>query len=142
MEDEEDNVLALNCAFYEALEQLDMDAMAGLWTQSDQDICIHPGWDILAGWRAVRESWRAIFANTDYMKFGVSDVRVLLYGDLARVCCIENIYTLAGTQLVRSRVAATNVFLRTTSGWRITLHHGSPMAGTSFVETGDTEEFH
>jgi ketosteroid isomerase-like protein len=121
-------VRGANEAFYEALEQLDMHAMTRIWTRGALDICIHPGWPPLSGWTDVQESWRAIFTNTTFMKFSISETSVQVFGDVARVTCLENIFSLSGGTRMHSQVAATNLFVLGPQGWRITLHHGSPVA--------------
>jgi uncharacterized protein (TIGR02246 family) len=137
MTDDEREVHEANARFYRALEELDYDAMASVWAKRDEDVCIHPGWAVLEGWHAVRESWRAIFAGTEFMRFAISDARVQVLGEVARVTCVENIWSLADGRSVHSQVAATNLFVRSDGGWRITLHHGSPIAGSTTVAEGD-----
>ncbi len=127
-------------AFYAAFAGLDIAAMGAVWARRDNDLCIHPGWEILEGWPAIRESWRAIFANTGFMRFQATDVRVEVVGDVARVTCVENIFTVAGVHTAHSQVAATKVLHRTADGWRITLHHGSPMAMHHSVQEVDPDE--
>jgi hypothetical protein len=122
-----ESVLAQNDAFYRAIESLDDQAMAVCWTQSDADVCIHPGWPILRGWDAVVASWRAIFAGTTYMRFVVSDVHVELQDDTAQVTCLETLYSISPMGTAQAQVAATNVYVRTADGWRMRLHHGSPV---------------
>lgn len=133
-------VLAAVDAFYAALQGLDFPAMCALWAQRPQDVCVHPGWEVLHGWPAIRESWRAIFANTGFMRAWASEVQVELLGDLARVTNVENLMTVAGAQTAHSQVAATNLFLRTPDGWRMILHHGSPVAMRHSVAELDPDE--
>ncbi len=133
-------VLAAVDAFYAALQALDLKAMGEVWARREQDICVHPGWEILEGWPLIRESWRAIFANTGFMRAYASEVRVELIGDLARATNVENLMTVAGAQTAHSQIAATNLFLRTEQGWRMILHHGSPMALRHSVEEVDPDE--
>jgi uncharacterized protein (TIGR02246 family) len=121
-------VLQVNQRFYQAFENLDLEAMAGVWAQRSTDICIHPGWNILTGWEEIRASWTAIFANTGYMRFQASDVDVEIVGEVARVTCIEHIFSVAQGLTVHSQVACTNVFLLVDGNWRMALHHGSPVA--------------
>ncbi|MEL6346419.1 MAG: nuclear transport factor 2 family protein [Myxococcota bacterium] len=123
-----DAALAANQAFYDAFNQMDMDAMADIWSQRSEDTCIHPGWELLRGWPAIRNAWRVIFANTDYNRIGLTDLTIEVIGAVARVQCVENLYTVVGDQTIHSQVAATNILVRTTIGWKITLHHGSPIA--------------
>ena len=89
-------VTAANERFYRAFESLNVEQMAGVWVQDDTAQVIHPGWRIKLGWDEVRDSWAAIFANTRYMEFHLTDVHVLVSGPWARVTCVENLRSVAG----------------------------------------------
>jgi ketosteroid isomerase-like protein len=95
---------------------------------------VHPGWPVLRGRGHVMRSYALIMANTDYMQFFLTDVEASVAGDTAIVTCSENILSggpaepdgSAG-ELVGGLVVATNVFRRTSDGWRMWSHHGSPV---------------
>ncbi len=127
---DETAVVAANQAFYDAFSALDLDRMEAVWSARPSDVCIHPGWDIHRGWLTIKESWRAIFAGTGYMRFEVTEAAVQIQGDVAQVTCIENIYAVNGPVTHHSKVACTNLFARLEGAWRLTLHHGSPIATT------------
>jgi ketosteroid isomerase-like protein len=57
-----------NERFYRAFESLEIERMAALWVQAERAKCVHPGWELLEGWEAIRQSWEGIFAHTDYMR--------------------------------------------------------------------------
>jgi ketosteroid isomerase-like protein len=116
-----------NDRFYRAFESLDIKQMEAMWVQTDRAKCIHPGWELLEGWDAVRQSWAAIFANTAFMRFVITDVSVHLYGHVAWVTCLENLTdAVESTQI--SRVLATNIYEQNTDeDWYIVHHHGSPI---------------
>jgi len=122
-------VIAANEAFYEAFEALDIDRMATCWQQDDHVRCIHPGWDVMVGWPQVSRSLMAIFANSGYIQFFLTDVHVQVDHELAWVTCAENI--LSGAQareeMQGAKVLATNVFRRVDGTWRMVHHHGSPV---------------
>jgi len=118
-------------SFYDAFNEMSLEAMASSWSQRDEDVCVHPGWEILRGWRSIRESWRVIFANTGYTRVRLSDLTLDQVGDAAWVCGVENLYTVIGQHTFHSRVAAVNVLIRTSEGWKVTAHHGSPIATDS-----------
>ena len=126
----QDEVLAqirrANEQFYRAFESLDVERMAAVWMQTDRAKCVHPGWDLLQGWEAVRQSWAAIFANTDYMQFVITDVAVHLYGHVAWVTCVENLTDAVDVTRI-SRILATNVYERSGDAWYIVHHHASPV---------------
>jgi len=137
MEPDVIEILEANAAFYRAFESMDFETMASIWNKDESDICIHPGWEILHGWDEVRESWRAIFASATYIRFDLTEVEVARIGDVARVTCVENLYTVNEGATSHARVAATNLWLLTPGGWRLSLHHGSPMAHLVEIDEDD-----
>jgi ketosteroid isomerase-like protein len=99
--------------------------MEAVWAH-DQDVgCVHPGWPMLTGWSAVRESWRAIFANTEEMRFTLSDVRVGAGRDLGWVTCTENILSDVQGRVSVTAILATNLFTRAGGRWLMVHHHAS-----------------
>ena len=127
-------VLEANSDFYRAFESMDFESMERIWNKDDSDVCIHPGWEILRGWPEIRESWRAIFASDSFMRFDITEVEVVRVGETARVTCVENLYTIQDGVTHRARVAATNLWVLSAQGWKLSLHHGSPMAHGIEVE--------
>ncbi|MEU1279348.1 nuclear transport factor 2 family protein [Streptomyces sp. NPDC005805] len=134
-----------NTAFYEAMERGDFDRLSELWL--DEGIsCVHPGWPVLSGRGEVLRSYALIMANTEYIQFFLTDVKVSVAGDTALVTCTENILSGGPAEeagelgpLVGQLVVATNVFRRTPDGWRVWSHHGSPvLAETDSDEDEDT----
>jgi uncharacterized protein (TIGR02246 family) len=124
------SVREVNSAFYAALEACDLDAMADLWEHSDRVSVTHPGWPMLRGWAKVAGSWDAIFRNTAYIQFVLTDEQVVVSGDTAWVTLDENILQSAGSdELSGSRATATNVFVRERGEWLMVVHHSSPVAG-------------
>jgi ketosteroid isomerase-like protein len=121
-----EQVKRANERFYRAFESLDSARMAAMWVQAERAKCVHPGWSLLSGWEAIRQSWEAIFANTEYMRFVITEVVVHLYGNVAWVTCMENLSDAPDT-LQMAHILATNVYEQTTDGWRIVHHHASPV---------------
>jgi len=123
-------VEAANVEFYAAFESADLDRMALAW-DDDPVTCVHPGWSALRGRSHVLRSWAVIMANTVYIQFFLTDVQTTVDGDVAVVTCTENILTGddddGGVGLESARVMATNVFRRRAAGWRLFVHHGSPV---------------
>ncbi|AZM54661.1 DUF4440 domain-containing protein [Streptomyces sp. WAC 01529] len=163
-----------NTAFYEALERGDFDKVSDLWLDSEADTvsddpdtdddrtdenaehaersadgdavsCVHPGWPVLTGRGEVLRSYALIMANTEYIQFFLTDLKVGVAGDTALVTCTENI--LSGGPppegggelgpLVGQLVVATNVFRRTPDGWKLWSHHASPVLAETDDEEGD-----
>src|SRR4051812_33475641 len=119
------DVLAANQAFYDAHERRDMDAMRSVWEHSNRVVCVHPGWSILRGWPAVEESWRRILDGPGRNQFILTNGSVTVTGDLAWVTLDENLIAGATT----GTIAATNLFARSEAGWKLVVHHASPVVG-------------
>jgi uncharacterized protein (TIGR02246 family) len=125
----------LNAEFYAAFEAGDLDRMAQVWAE-DKDaggtvVCVHPGGPMVRGRGAVLRSWALIMANTSYIQFVLTDVLTQISGDIAVLTCAENIITASDDEgagfAAGGNVATTNAFVRTGGGWRLWLHHGSPV---------------
>lgn len=117
-------ILKANDRFYLALSQADLGLMSQVWNQSDEVYCIHPGWDRLEGWQAIRKSWEAIFSNQGQCPIAASAAKVNLCGDMAWVNCFEHIAT-PETDVQIIRTMCTNVFQRIDGDWKLIIHHAS-----------------
>ena len=127
-------VRAANDRFYEAFSTLDIHRMDAVWDHGEHVACVHPGWEILVGWEAVRESWITIFQNTERMQFRLTNQRVVVSGSVAWVLNTENILSTVGGTAMVGRVHATNIFRRQGETWLVVHHHGSPAVGTPAEE--------
>jgi ketosteroid isomerase-like protein len=129
----DDETLAVeeaNLRFYRAFESMDIAEMERVWVRRDYTCCVHPGWGLLEGWDAVRQSWHTIFTNSGEMRFSLSDVRARVDGGLAWVICTENILSEVRGTIAVTALLATNVFERHGPEWLIVHHHASHiMAG-------------
>ena len=127
-----------NAAFYAAFEAADLDAMTELWMDDPETMCVHPGALPVRGTAAINRSWAVIMANTPYIQFFLTDVESSVLGDVASVTCTENVLTAAERSeeagFNGAKAVASNVFVRTADGWRLWIHHASP------VLSGDTHD--
>ncbi|NUW32570.1 nuclear transport factor 2 family protein [Nonomuraea sp. SMC257] len=138
----------VNQDFYTAIEAGDLDRMTEIWAEDaadEQVTCVHPGWSLLTGRSEVLRSWALIMANTTYIQFVLTDVSTTVLGDVAVLTCVENILT-AGDEgessFAAGKVVASNVYVRTPQGWRLWMHHGSPVLQGDDDEEEDGELEH
>ena len=124
-------VESVNTAFYESIESGDLDAMQALWLDDPDAVCVHPGAAPVRGTRPIQRSWALVMAHTQYIQFFLTDVEVSIRAGIASVTCTENVLTgdeRTGPDVFGGgRAVATNVFVRTADGWRLWIHHASPV---------------
>ena len=119
-------------AFYQAFEAKDIEAMMATWADDEEIVCVHPGGPRLVGYDAVRASWERIFAAEGRIAFRLTEAVVIETVGLAMQSALEEIH--AGEGAAQVAAIATNVLMRTPSGWRMVCHHGSASPPVAPVE--------
>jgi uncharacterized protein (TIGR02246 family) len=111
--------------FYEALREADIDKLMAVWSDDDDIVCVHPGGQRAIGARAIRASFEAIFERGG-IPVQAGHVRRTRSLDAAVHNLVETV-TIPSTEGAQAGyVVATNVFIKTTHGWRLVAHHASP----------------
>jgi ketosteroid isomerase-like protein len=131
-------IAAANEAFYQAVEEGDLDTLRELWVDgdfADAAHCVHPGQPAVHGRGKVLMSWTLVMSRLSYLQFFITDVRIVVAGDMAVVTCAENVLTELDQgeegSLAGGRAEATNVFRRVADGrWQLLAHHSSPVFPT------------
>ncbi|HEU0200518.1 MAG TPA: nuclear transport factor 2 family protein [Burkholderiaceae bacterium] len=121
---------ALECeeAFYEALQAGDADAVADLWLDDGDVCCVHPGRPRLLGHAAIKASWAAIL-NGGPLRVRVAARKVVETPTLTMHNLVEEVVVVHEREQQLVHVIATNAYVKTPAGWKMVLHHGSPVAG-------------
>jgi len=128
-------------AFYEAFMKHDLEAMMAVWADDDEVYCVHPTGPRITGVAQVRESWRAIFASAQNVRFQVREQHLLQ----AMMVSIHSVYehiSVSGGTRARGSVLATNIYMRTERGWRMMVHHASPAPAVEEVEPRRVKTLH
>ncbi len=113
-------------AFYDAFERADLAAMMAVWAADDDVVCVHPQGPRLVGFDAVRASWTQIFAAGMALRIRTVDARRTQGATLA-VHSVVEMLSAAGEQGPSPPVSATNIYVLTENGWRMIVHHASPL---------------
>lgn len=114
-------------AFYAALARADLDALMALWADDEEIVCIHPGAARLIGHAAIRASFETIFERGS-VQIHPTQLHATHTMATAVHSVIEQV-TKTSDAMPEVHILATNVYLKTPHGWRITMHHASVAAG-------------
>lgn len=111
--------------FYEALQRGDIERLMAVWSDDEDISCVHPGGPRMVGAAAIRSVFESMFAN------GAINARPEKVRRLQTHACsvhsvLEHIHLMTADGPQSGWVIATNVYVKTTQGWRLVAHHASP----------------
>lgn len=119
--------------FYEALQHGELDRLMEIWADEDEVSCVHPGGPRVVGLAAIRTAFETVFRQGP-IAVTPERVRRLHTGDTAIHQVLERVQVEGADGVQSAWVIATNVYLKTSQGWRMVLHHASPGTGHDIQE--------
>ena len=93
--------------------------MMAVWAEDEEIICVHPGGPRLSGPDEVRSSWARIFSAGAGPRVHITQ-QVAVTAMMIAVHSVHENFTVEGDARAQVPVIATNVYLRTAAGWRMT----------------------
>lgn len=127
----------VEAAFYDALQNADIEKLMACWADEDDIVCIHPGGPRVVGPVAIRATFEAMFANGS-IRAWPQHVRKTVSVASAVHNLLERVEVLTPEGPREAWVIATNVYHRTAQGWRMVAHHASPGTSSEIQEVSDT----
>ena len=121
----EGNADDVEAAFYDALQNGDIDKLMTCWADEDEIVCIHPGGPRIVGGIAIRATFEAMFSNGS-IRAWPERVRRTQGAASAVHNVLERVEVLGPEGPTMAWVIATNVYHKTTQGWKLVAHHASP----------------
>jgi len=115
----------LEAAFYDALQNADLERLMACWADDDEVVCVHPGGARLIGLGAIRSAFEAMF-NNGSVRVRAEGVRKIEALGSAVHSVRERVELLTPEGPMEAVVIATNVYHKTAQGWRLVAHHASP----------------
>lgn len=122
--------------FYEALRDGDVDRVMAVWADEEDIVCVHPGGARVVGPLAVRAAFEAIFAGGQ-LAVHPEHVKVVQAMGSAVHSVLERIDVVTVEGPRTGWIVATNVYVKTSLGWRMVAHHASPGAPDELPELGE-----
>lgn len=117
---------AAETAFYAAFEARSLDAMMAVWAHDDSIACIHPLSAPLDGRAAVAAGWQSMFEAAGQFRIQVETAHEIR--EAGHVIRVVREYLIIGQETEpRPPILATNVLRKEADGWRMVLHHASPL---------------
>ncbi|MCZ8254095.1 MAG: nuclear transport factor 2 family protein [Polaromonas sp.] len=127
----------IEAAFYEALQNGDIEKLMACWGDEDDIVCVHPGGARLVGPAAIRATFDAMFSNGTIRAQPIK-VRKVETMSASVHSVLERIEVLTEEGPRHAYVIATNVYHKTAQGWRMVAHHASPGTPREMQEVSET----
>ena len=137
IETDRELILDVNSRFYKALGTRDLELMGTVFVHDERAGCTHPGWVMLEGWEAIRQSWENVFDPEDQLDIKLHNVTVDIEGDAAWVSCIQELTYIKRDPIMMNVSVSTNIFEKNESGWRMVIHQASPVPISTQEEDRD-----
>jgi uncharacterized protein (TIGR02246 family) len=137
IETDRELILDVNSRFYKALGTRDLELMGTVFVHDERAGCTHPGWVMLEGWEAIRQSWENVFDPEDQLDIKLHNVTVDIEGDAAWVSCIQELTYIKREPIMTNVSVSTNIFEKNESGWRMIIHQASPVPISTQQEDRD-----
>lgn len=115
-------------AFYEALQNGDIDKLMACWADEDDVVCVHPGGARVVGVAGVRATFEAIFRQGSIQVWPEQIRKVESLGSAVHNL-VERLEVMTADGPGEAFAIATNVYHKTAQGWRMVAHHASPGNG-------------
>ncbi len=116
------SVTDANQAFYRALEDRDIGAIARIWFNDDSVRCTQPNGVLLRGWEEVRRGFEQLFSSDRPHRIELSQVYAEESDALAYVSLVEKV-AMPQSSRPRREHSATNLYRNVRGQWLLTNHH-------------------
>ena len=115
----------LEQAFYEALNNGNLEQLMACWAEEDEIVCVQPGGARLIGPGAIRSAFEILFARGG-IQAQVQQVHRIDALASAVHHLVERVAVATPQGERTAWVTVTNVYHKTPQGWRMVAHHASP----------------
>ena len=127
----------VEAAFYDAMQAGDIEKLMACWADEDEIVCVHPGGPRVVGPGAIRSAFDALFSN-GRIRATPMHLRKVESMTSAVHNLVERIEVMMEGGPAHAYVLATNVYHRTSQGWRMVAHHASPGTQNLGLEVNET----
>lgn len=111
-------------AYYDAIDERDLEKMMSVWSPSPDAACLLPMQSLQRGPQAIREMWRQMLDQAQGLDITINHMQWIDLGDVS-IHLLEELATVKGGGK-QPPIYASNTYHRDGDGWRLLLHFNSP----------------
>jgi ketosteroid isomerase-like protein len=112
-------------AYYDAIDEADLEKMMAVWEDSPESTCLLPMRPMQSGIQAIRDLWQPMLDSKMRLNITINHLQWIEQGDIA-IHLLEELVTLSETGERQPPIYAVNIDRRGKTGWRLLSHVNSP----------------
>ena len=112
-------------AFYDALEEGDLNRLLSVWADSDDICCLLPMYPMIQGRKDIEDVFSHLFSQGHGVELSVTHLNWIQTDDIAIHQVEENINPPAGDP-PPPPFYGTNIYRKSGDGWRLIIHQNAP----------------
>jgi ketosteroid isomerase-like protein len=113
-------------AFYDALEEGDLDRLLSVWADSDDICCLLPMYPLIQGRKGVADVFTHLFSQGHGVSLSVAHLGWIQTGDIAIHQIEERIQSAPAGNPPPPPFYGTNIYRKYAAGWRLIVHQNAP----------------
>jgi ketosteroid isomerase-like protein len=113
-------------AFYDALDEGDLNRLLAVWAETDDICCLLPMHPMIQGRQAVTELFTHLFSQGHGVSLTITHLGWIETGDMAIHQVEETILAPAPDAPPLPPFYGTNIFRKDSTGWRLIVHQNAP----------------
>ena len=113
-------------AFYDALEEGDLNHLLSVWADTDDICCLLPMYPLIRGREGVADVFAHLFSRGHGVGLAVTHLAWIETGDIAIHQVEEVIQNPPGGNPPPPPFYGTNIFRKFDTGWRLLVHQNAP----------------
>lgn len=126
MTDTFESAQAAEDAFYDALDEADLERLLAVWAESDDISCLLPMHPLIQGRAGITEQFTQLFAEGHGVSLSIRHLHWIESGDMAIHHVEERIEDPPADRHPPPPFYGTNIYRREDGGWRLLVHLNAP----------------
>ncbi len=111
-------------AYYDAIDEQDIEALMAVWEESDQVLCLLPMMPARRGKAAIREVWSNLLQPETPLDIEVIHLSWIETAEIAVHLVEERVKVPQRPET--QKIYASNIYRKDDTGWRLLMHQNSP----------------
>jgi len=113
-------------AYYDALEEGNLDKLLSIWADSDDICCLLPMYPMMQGRKGIEDVFSHLFGQGHGVELSITHLGWIETDEIAIHQVEESIPNQPADAHPAPPVYGTNIFRKEPSGWRLIVHQNAP----------------